>query len=159
MNRNTAAINATSLSCVRGISAYPKQFQPIVEGRLRYKLGDHFKLDQFGVNLTILEPGSQSALRHWHQQEDELIFILEGEVILITEIGEQRLISGMCAGFKAGVADGHHLRNDSLENCLLLEIGSRSEEEKVTYPDNDLSVTKTDGIFYVTDRHGVPFLP
>jgi uncharacterized cupin superfamily protein len=92
-------------------SAYPEQFKPVSEGREKQALGNLAGLTQFGVNLTRLKPGAASALRHWHVEEDEFIYVLEGEATLITDAGEQVLGPGMAAGFPAGKADGHHLVN------------------------------------------------
>src|SRR5689334_235061 len=94
-------------------SNYPDVFRVRLNGRRTRKLGDLFGLDQFGVNLTELGPGAMSALRHWHSHEDEFVYILEGEVTLVTDAGEELLRPGDCMGFKAGVADGHHLANRS----------------------------------------------
>ena len=102
-------------------------------------LGTIFGLDQFGVNLTELAPGAQSALRHWHRAEDEFVYVLSGEVVLVTDAGGERLGLGDCIGFKAGAPDGHHLVNRSGEPATYLEIGSRRvSEDRVTYPDDDL---------------------
>jgi uncharacterized cupin superfamily protein len=117
---------------------YPAQYaKPCLE-RLRHRLGDAAGLSQFGVNLLRLAPGVWSSQRHWHTAEDELTYVLQGEVILVTDSGEETLRAGDCAGFKAGVADGHHFQNRSNQEVLLLEIGSRMEIDEVYYPDIDL---------------------
>ena len=121
---------------------YPEPFRALVSGRFRRRLGDALGLTQFGVNLTRLEPGSASAQRHWHALEDELVYVLEGELTLVTDAGEQILTRGMCAAFKAGVPDGHHLVNRSDRPAVLLEIGSRDPEEEAAYPDIDLHCGK-----------------
>jgi len=92
---------------------YPEPFRKVVAGRARKRLGEAAGLDQFGVNLTTLKPGAASALRHWHEREDELVYILEGEVVLIEDEGETVLKAGDAAGFKANVRNGHHLVNKS----------------------------------------------
>ena len=84
---------------------YPEPFRRVVAGRARKRLGNAAGLDQFGVNLTTLKPGAASALRHWHEKEDELVFILEGEVVLIDDNGETVLKPGDAAGFKANDAE------------------------------------------------------
>jgi uncharacterized cupin superfamily protein len=118
---------------------YPPEFHPRIRGRAKRALGDQFGIDQFGVNLTELAPGACSALRHWHSHEDELVYVLEGEVTLITDAGEEVLRPGDVAGFKAGVADGHHLMNRTERPVRYLEVGSRRiEVDRVTYPDDDL---------------------
>ena len=120
---------------------YPAEFHARVQGRAKRALGDLFGLDQFGVNLTELPPGVQSALRHWHSHEDEFVYILEGEATLITDAGEEVLTAGDCVGFKAGVADGHHLVNRTDRPVRYLEVGSRRiEVDRVVYPDDDLAV-------------------
>jgi uncharacterized cupin superfamily protein len=119
-------------------SNYPEEFKALVAGRSRKRLGDAAGLKNFGVNLTKLAPGSCSALRHWHAKQDEFIYVLEGEVTLVTNNGEQILTAGMAAGFPAGVADGHHLINRSNSEAVYLEIGDRTSDDEVTYPDVDL---------------------
>ncbi len=107
-------------------SNYPQQFKPAVAGRVKKRLGNAAGLKNFGVNLVRLAPGSCSALRHWHTRQDELIYVLEGEVTLITNSGEQVLQPGMAAGFPAGDSDGHHLVNRSKGDVVYLEIGDRT---------------------------------
>ena len=128
-------------------SAYPEKFQARVGGRGKRALGNEVGLTHFGVNLTRLEPGAWSALRHWHTREDEFVYVLEGELTLVTDAGEQTLGPGMAAGFPAGVADGHHLVNRSSRTALYLEVGDRSPEDEVDYPDDDLSIARRDGFF------------
>lgn len=123
---------------VRAGSRYPEPFRAVVAGREWRALGDAAGLTQFGVNLTRLKPGAASALRHWHEAEDELVYILEGELSLIEDGGETVLRAGDAAGFKAGVTDGHHLVNKSHQDALYLEIGTRAERERAYYPDDDL---------------------
>jgi len=120
-------------------SAYPPPFDAPCRERVRRKLGDAAGLDQFGVNLLTLPPGAWSSQRHWHSHEDEFIYVLDGEVVLVTNDGEQVLVAGDCAGFPAGTADGHHLQNRSTREARVLEVGTRSEAIDVTeYPDADL---------------------
>ncbi|MCP4381912.1 MAG: cupin domain-containing protein [Hyphomicrobiales bacterium] len=117
---------------------YPPPYDEPCRERSRVRLGDAAGLTQFGTNLCRLPPGSWSSQRHWHTDEDELIYVLEGEVILVSNDGEQRLVAGDCAGFKAGVADGHCLQNRSDRDAVILEIGSRAETGSAHYPDIDL---------------------
>ena len=125
----------------RTTSNYPLPFSERVRGRRKRPLAAAFGLDQFGVNLTELAPGSVTALRHWHSAEDEFVYVLEGELILITDAGEEELGPGDCVGFKAGVPDGHHLANRSSTRAVILEVGSRRPgEDEVRYPDDDLAV-------------------
>jgi len=119
-------------------SDYPEPFNRVVAGRSRKRLGDAAGLEQFGVNLTTLKPGAASALRHWHEKEDELVYILEGEVVLIEDGGETVLKGGDAAGFRANVRNGHHLVNKTNRNALFLEIGTRSKYERAEYPDVDM---------------------
>ena len=108
-------------------------------GRRKRRLGDYVGLTQFGVNFTVLEPGAYSALRHWHEGEDEFVYVLSGELTLIDENGEQILGNGMFCGFRAGSENGHHLANLGDEPAAFLEIGSRRPgEDTVHYPDDDL---------------------
>jgi len=104
-NRKPIAVDAISVSPARPGRGYPEPFAAKVAGRERRALGDAFALTNFGVNLTRLPPGGMSALRHAHTREDELIYILEGEPVLVTNTGETPLRPGMCAGFKAGSGD------------------------------------------------------
>ena len=126
-------------------NSYPKPFHRVSAGIIRHALGDHADLDQFGVNLTTIPPGNASALRHWHRSEDEFVFILSGELVLITDEGEQLMTPGMCVGFKAGVENGHHLVNRSDKDATCLEIGSRIDGEECFYPDDNLRVVVHDG--------------
>src|SRR5580658_8201549 len=119
-------------------TGYRKPLDRVVVGRQRQRLGNAVGLDQFGVNLTTLKPGAASALRHWHEKEDEFVYILEGEVVLIENDGECPLKPGDAAGFKANSRNGHQLVNRSGRDALYLEIGTRSKHEYVEYPDVDL---------------------
>ena len=120
-------------------SGYPPPYDERCRERVRHALGDAAGLTQFGVNLQRLPPGAWSSQRHWHTAEDEFVWVVEGEVVLVTEHGEELLRPGDCAGFKAGVPDAHHLQNRSNRDALILEIGARHpEEDIVDYPDIDL---------------------
>jgi uncharacterized cupin superfamily protein len=119
-------------------TAYPPPYDEPCKDRKRWKLGDAAGLTQFGVNLLRLAPGVWSSQRHWHVKEDEFVYVLEGEVVLVTEAGEEVLRAGDCAGFKAGVEDGHHIQNRSDRTAVLLEVGTRSDEDGAAYPDIDL---------------------
>ena len=137
-------------------SGYPPPFNAVALGRRKYALGNHAGLRQFGVNHTVLPPGDQSALRHWHTHEDEFVYILEGEVILITDDGEEILRAGMCSGFPGGIDNGHHLINRSEEDAVFLEIGSRVAEDEGHYPDDDLHARKTENGHVFTKKNGDP---
>lgn len=135
---------------------YPEPFRIGVENRVRRRLGDAAGLTNFGVNLVTLPPGGWSSQRHWHRNEDEFVWIVEGELTLITDAGEQTLRAGMAAGFPAGVPDGHHLVNKSGAPATYLEIGDRAETEEGIYPDIDLRYRHTPGGFSFTNRAGEP---
>lgn len=130
-------INPQDLPDKKG-SNYPDQLKAFVAGRSKKRLGDVAELKNFGVNLVKLEPGSCSAIRHWHTKQDEFVYILEGEITIVTNAGEQILKAGMAAGFPAGEANGHHLINRSDLVAIYLEIGDRTPEDEVIYPDVDL---------------------
>lgn len=137
-------------------SRYPSPYDVPCAGRFRRRIGDCAGLTQFGVNLTRLPPGGWSSQRHWHTGEDEFVFIVEGEVVLVTDAGEEILRAGDCAGFKAGTPDGHHLQNRSDRDALVLEIGSRRpDEDQVLYPDIDLKALK--GRAGYAHRNGEPY--
>ncbi len=138
-------------------SRYPSPFDAPCAARSRQRLGDAAELTDFGVNLLRLPPGVWSSQRHWHSSEDEFLYVVEGEVTLVTDAGEQVLKTGDCAGFKAGVADGHHLQNRSAKEAVLLEVGSRkAAEDEVDYPDIDLRFLKGRGGF--SHKDGKPYL-
>jgi uncharacterized cupin superfamily protein len=142
---------------VRTKSAYPAQWRSVTDGREKAALGDVVGLTQFGVNLTRLKPGAASALRHWHEQEDEFVYVVEGELILIEDGGETVLRPGDAAGFKAGVANGHHLVNRSPRDALYLEVGTRAKVERAHYPGVDLVADKDERGFRFSHRSGEPY--
>jgi uncharacterized cupin superfamily protein len=142
---------------VRKSSTYPDLFKPVCEGREKTALGNGADLTQFGVNLTRIKPGSASALRHWHEMEDEFVYMLEGELVLIEDGGETVLKPGDCAGFKANVANGHHLVNRSTRDALYLEIGTRSKTERSHYPDDDLAVVRDENGARALHKSGEPY--
>jgi len=137
-------------------SGYPVPFDAPCAARRRQRLGDAAALTDFGVNLMRLPPGAWSSQRHWHSSEDEFVYVLEGEVVLVTDAGEEILRAGDCAGFKAGVKDGHHLQNRSPREAVVLEIGSRKvAEDEGEYPDIDLRFLKGDAGYAHMD--GTPY--
>lgn len=138
-------------------TGYPPPYDRVVVGRERKRLGNAAGLDQFGVNLTTLKPGAASALRHWHAQEDELIFVLDGEVVLVEDDGETVLKPGDAAGFKANSRNGHQLVNKSTRDVVYLEVGTRSQRERVEYPDVDLMVVRDENGMRYTHRNGDPY--
>ena len=137
-------IDLTSVAAVSG-SSYPPPFDAPCTARVRQRLGDAAGLTDFGVNLLRMPPGAWSSQRHWHSAEDEFVYVLVGEVVLVTDAGEEVLRAGDCAGFKAGVLDGHHLQNRSQVDAVVLEVGSRKvAEDEGEYPDIDLRFLKGD---------------
>jgi uncharacterized cupin superfamily protein len=140
----------------RRTTIYPAPFDKGFDKRAKRALTEALGLTQFGVNLTTLEPGGQSAHRHWHTAEDEAIYVVEGTLTLVTDEGEQILTPGMMAGFPAGSANGHHLVNRGSEPGTYLEIGTRARDDDVVYSDIDLQLTKRDGQFRFTRKTGEP---
>ncbi len=138
-------------------SSYPAPFDADCAGRERRRLGDAFGLTQFGVNLLRLPPGQWSSQRHWHHGEDEFVYVLDGEVTLVTDAGEQTLRPGMAAGFKAGVPDGHHLVNRSARDAVVLEVGTRLEQDPVDYSDIDMLVRIVGGEERFVQKDGTPY--
>jgi uncharacterized cupin superfamily protein len=137
---------------------YPPPFDRVVHGRERRRLGNAAGLDQFGVNLTTLRPGAASALRHWHEKEDEFVYVLEGEVVLIEDDGETMLKAGDAAAFKANSGNGHHLVNRTTSDAIYLEIGTRSKYERVEYPDVDLLVVRDEQGMRYTHKNGDSYI-
>jgi len=138
-------------------SNYPDRFKPAVAGRIKRRLGDALGLKNFGVNLTTIKPGSASALRHWHAKQDEFVYILSGELVLVTDAGEQLLTTGMAAGFPAGKPDGHHLVNRSKSDAVYLEVGDRTPGESAAYPDDDLVAKSVEGGWQFVRKDGTPY--
>lgn len=145
------------LDAIRSIlgSGYPAPFDEPCRRRERKRLGNAAGLTQFGVNRLRLPPGSWSSQRHWHSTEDEFVFVLEGEVVLVTDQGEEVLRAGECAGFKANAPDGHHLQNRSSRDAIVLEVGGRDTADATVYPDIDMIVPAGTDTF--TRRDGTPY--
>ena len=135
-------------------SGYPEPFRAPCVARGKRALGNELGLTHFGVNLTRLEPGAWSAQRHWHTRQDEFVYVVEGELVLVTDAGEQTLRAGMAAGFTAGKADGHHLINRTTKPVLYLEIGDRTLGDEVHYPDVDLFLASD---FSFRHKSGEPY--
>lgn len=138
-------------------SGYPAPYNEQVKGRARAVLGNLFGLDQFGVNVVTLASGAWSSQRHWHEGEDEFIFVLEGELVLVDDAGEHVMTQGMCAGFKAGNGNGHHLKNMSGQPASYLEIGARLQNDKAHFSDIDMMAIKKDGAFQFVRKDGSGF--
>lgn len=152
------SIRASDAAPRKIASAYPAEFARRMQGRLKRPLGDLFGLTDFGVNLTTLEPGAQSALLHTHSRQDEFVFVLSGTVTLRTQTTEAILKAGDCAGFKAGDGLAHHLLNRGAEPAVYLEIGSRVAGDEGSYPEDDLLAVHKDGRWIFTHRDGTPYI-
>jgi uncharacterized cupin superfamily protein len=137
-------------------SNYPAVFAARMQGRVKRPLGDVFGLHNFGVNLTTLGPGAVSALQHSHNRQDEFVYVLEGEVVLVTGGKETILHPGACAGFRAG-GTAHHLENRSGAPVRYLEIGDRSEGDEVSYPADDLLAVREGGAWRFRHKNGLPY--
>lgn len=151
------AVSARDVEPPSRQTGYPEPYATMVSGRLKRNLGNAFGLTNFGVNLTCLAPGAISSVRHTHTRQDEFIYVLEGNPSLVTNQGATRLAPGMCAGFKAGNGDAHHLRNETQEEVWYLEVGDRLPGDTVTYPDDDLAAVELDGRYVFTRKDGSTF--
>ena len=138
-------------------SSYPEPFAALCAAREKRALGDPLGLRNFGVNLVRLAPGAASAQRHWHSREDEFVYVLDGELVLVTDGGEQTLTAGMAAGFPANAPDGHQLINRSSVDATYLEVGDRREGDEVDYPDIDMQARWVDGGRRFVRKDGTPY--
>jgi len=136
---------------------YPKPFSDVLVGREKTKLGDAIGLTQFGVNLATLPPGVWSSQRHWHAAEDEFIYVLEGEIVLVEDGGETLLKSGDAAGFKANSGNGHCLINRGATTARYLEVGTRSSKDTVTYSDIDMRLERDGAVRRYLHKSGEPY--
>ncbi len=134
---------------------YPAPFAAMSAGRVRQRLGDAGGLTDFGVNLMRLPPGEWSSQRHWHSHEDEFVYVLEGELVLVEDAGETLLRAGDCAAFPKGSGNGHHLINRSPAVAVYLEAGSRHRDDLTTCSDIDMMSANADGRF--THKDGTPY--
>jgi uncharacterized cupin superfamily protein len=138
-------------------SNYPEPFASRMAGRQKRVLGELFGLTNFGVNLTTLQPGAVSALRHAHSRQDEFIYVLQGHPVLRTDAGDTPLAPGLCAGFRAGSGDAHQLLNPSDAVVVYLEVGDRSPGDSASYPDDDLQAVSVEGRWRFTHKDGRPY--
>jgi uncharacterized cupin superfamily protein len=138
-------------------SGYPEPYRARVLPRHKRQLGDALGLTRIGINLTMLPPGKESSMRHWHTHEDEFVYVLEGEVVLRTQEGEQVLTAGSCAGFAAGAANGHQLINRGERPARYLEISNRDDADRAHYPDADLLWNPPHAPGKFTRRDGTPY--
>ncbi len=136
-------------------SSYPAPFDKPAAQRSRQRVGDAGGLTQFGVNLLRLPPGAWSSQRHWHSGEDEFVYVISGEVTLITNRGEEILRAGDCVAFPCSARDGHHLINRSDALVMCLEVGTRGRDDFVDYPDIDMVFDHKVG--WYTRRDGTPY--
>lgn len=135
---------------------YPRQFAVLSAGRLRKRLGDAAGLSDFGINLTSLPPGDWSSQRHWHSHEDECVYVLEGELVLVEDEGETVLRAGDFAAFRKNTGNGHHMINRSATMATYLEIGSRNAQDVTICSDVDMQSASADGRFVHKD--GSPYV-
>ena len=151
------AVDASEAPARLRRSSYPEPFASRMSGRIKHPLGDLFGLTNFGVNLTRLAPNAISALRHAHTKQDEFIYVLQGHPTLRTDEGRTSLSPGMCAGFKAGTGNGHHLINETAEEVVYLEVGDRTPGDEGSYPDDDLEASLVDGKWKFVHKNGTPY--
>ena len=148
--------DANALPGRRG-TVYPLEFAEGFDGRFKRALTEALGLTQFGVNLTTLEPGAKSSQRHCHSEEDEFVYVLAGEIVLITDEGERVLKPGMAAGFPRGDGNAHQLVNRGGVAATYLEVGTRSANDDVSYPDIDMVGRKREGKYRFFHRNGEPY--
>ena len=135
-------------------TGYPSPFNKAVEGRSRKRLARFAGLTQFGVNICTLKPGAASSQRHWHEKEDELVYVLDGEVVLCEDGGETVLRRGDVVAWKAGVANGHRLINRSDRDTVLIEVGTRAPADRAFYSDIDMMVVRDEKGARYTKKNG-----
>ena len=158
MNKlQSPALDPATVESRVGNDVYPAPFHEPCREREWRQLGEAVGLTQFGVNLTTLAPGAWSSQRHWHTNEDEFVYILEGELVLVTDESEQVLTAGMVAGFPAGKRDGHHLINRSNQPASFIEIGTRAKSDEGEYSDIDMKFTYSEGFDQVLHKNGEPY--
>lgn len=153
----TRPIAVTAKTAPLRPSSAPEPFATRLTLRQKRPLGDLFGLKNFGVNLTTILPGGVSAMRHAHSAQDELVYVLEGCLQLVTDEGETELTPGMCAGFRAGSGNAHHLVNRTSSPATILEIGDRTAGDIGTYPDDDLQAVQADGCWRFLHKDGTPY--
>lgn len=141
------------------VCMYPDPFWKECVGRSRKRLGNAIGLTQYGVNVTTLKPGTWSSQRHFHANEDEFIYVLEGEIVLVEDAGETILKPGNAAGFKAGKRNGHALINRTDRDAVYFEVGTRAKSEHTTYSDIDMQVKRDDSgaMVYSRKTSGAPY--
>jgi uncharacterized cupin superfamily protein len=139
-------------------TTYPEPLRAANLKRYNRRLGNHAGLKNFGVNLTRITPGGQSSYRHAHRRQDEFVYVLEGELVLETNAGEQVLRPGTCVGFPAGTGDAHRFLNRTSADAVILVVGDRSASDEIVYPDVDLhGRLEADGKYRYTRKDGTPY--
>jgi uncharacterized cupin superfamily protein len=139
-------------------TSYPEPFRGENQKRWNRRLGDHAGIRNYGVNLTRIVPGGQSSHRHAHSRQDEFVYVLEGEVVLETDSGSQKLAAGMCAGFPAGTGDAHRFVNQTSSDVVLLVVGDRTPDDELSYPDIDMhGKLGVEGKYRFTRKDGTPY--
>ena len=156
MKLTTPALDPMSLEPRTG-SGYPEPYRSRVLPREKRQLGNALGLTKIGINQTVLPPGKESSMRHWHTHEEEFVYVLVGEVILVTDAGEQRLTAGMCAGFPLGTKDGHQLVNRSNSPAVYLEVSNRDKNDQAFYSDVDLHYHGDGAEVMFTRKDGTKF--
>ena len=151
------AVLASAVAPRAALSIYPEPFASLMKGREKRQLGESFGLKNFGVNLTRLAPNGMSALRHAHAKQDEFVYILQGNATLVTDEGSTTLSPGMCAGFRSGTGNAHHLINQSKDDVVYLEIGDRTPGDSAVWPDVDLQIVEIDGKRRFAHRDGTSY--
>lgn len=158
LNMQQTPISAEAIPLPEIKTIYPPPFAALVQGRDKRKLGDHFGLTNFGINLTKLAPGACSALLHHHSKQDEFIYILEGTPTLVLDDQEFLLSPGDCMGVKAGIGLASQLVNRSSSLVSYIEVGDRSAGDEVTYPNDDLKLKQlAEGSWSVMHKDGRPY--
>lgn len=153
----TSPLHARDVAPRERRSLYPEPFARRMAGRSKRVLGDLFGLANFGVNLTTLQPGGQSALRHAHSRQDEFVYIVAGHPTLMDDQGCVPLSPGMCVGFRAGNGNAHLLFNETDSEAVYLEVGDRSPGDEVSYPDDDLVARFVEGGWRFFHKDGRPY--
>ena len=156
MNKQKSVLDIAELP-VRTGSGYPKPYDNEVKGRSNVALGNPFGLTQFGVNITTLEPGAWSSQRHWHENEDEFIYALEGEMVIVDDNGRHSFKHGQCAGWKANTPNAHCIVNESKSSTKFLVVGTRAKTEVAFYPDIDMKYQRDENGPKFTRKDGSAF--
>ena len=141
-------------------STYPEPFRPAQRKRYHRRLADHAGLKNYGVNMVRVVPGGQSSARHAHTRQDEFVYVLEGELVMVTDAGRETVGPGTCIGFPAGTGDGHHFLNESQSDAVFIVVGDRAADDEASYPDIDLAwKSGPDGVKAYFRKDGTPYPP